>query len=196
MQNYCFTTYPPNIRANFFLLLRNFSANSLICRCVLRHEFYQDSQGRVLVHLIIIICARNCVCPQSPQGFGASLLFKPQRLFFFLLSAQKKKKQKEKAPAALFCLLRHFSTLNKKNSLRSNSFLFLTLRKAPALNGKKLRPEPDVFHPTSLRSLAVDAFLLRFISFFLQKKVFRFSLHALHPAGCQSFSHVENTKFL
>ena len=196
MQNYCFTTYLPNVYTPFFQTFCKLFANSLICRCVLRHEFYQDSQGRVLVHLIIIICARNCVCPQSPQGFGASLLFKPQRLFFFLLSAQKKKKQKEKAPAALFCLLRHFSTLNKKNSLRSNSFLFLTLRKAPALNGKKLRPEPDVFHPTSLRSLAVDAFLLRFISFFLQKKVFRFSLHALHPAGCQSFSHVENTKFL
>ena len=196
MQNYCFTTYPPNIHANFFHLLLNFSANSLICRYVLRHDFYHDFQERALLHLILIICARNCVCPQSPQGFGASLLFKPQRLFFFLLSAQKKKKQKEKPPAALFCLLRHFSTLNKKNSLRSNSFLFLTLRKAPALNGKKLRPEPDVFHPTSLRSLPVDAFLLRFISFFLQKKVFRFSLHALHPAGCQSFSHVENTKFL
>ena len=196
MQNYCFTTYPPNVHHNFFHLLRNFYANSLICRCVLRHTFYCAFQGRDLLHLIIIICARNWVCAQSPQGFGASLLLKPQRLFFFLLSAQKKKKQKEKAPAALFCLLRHFSTLNTKNSLRSNSFLFLTLRKAPALNGKKLRPEPDVFHPTSLRSLAVDAFLLRFISFSLQKKVFRFSLHALHPAGCQSFSHVENTKFL
>ena len=194
MQNYCFTTYLPNVYTPFFQTFCKLFANSLICRYVLRHDFYHDFQERVLVHLIIIICARNWVCAQSPQGFDASLLLKPQRLFFFLLSAQKKKKQN--APAALFCLLRHFSTLNKKNSLRSNSFLFLTLRKAPALNGKKLRPEPNVFHPTSLRSLAVDAFLLRFISFFLQEKVFRFSLHALHPAGSQSFSHVENTKFL
>ena len=45
MQNYCFTTYPPNIHANFFHLLRNFYANSLICRCVLRHDFYCAIQG-------------------------------------------------------------------------------------------------------------------------------------------------------
>ena len=60
---------------------------------------------------------------------------------FFFCPHKRKTKQKEKAPAAFFCLLRHFSTLNKKNSLRSNSFLFLTLRKAPPLYGKKKRPE-------------------------------------------------------
>ena len=41
--------------------------------------------------------------------------------------------------------------LNKKNSQRSNSFLFLTLRKTPALHGKKKRPELLVF-ATLLRS--------------------------------------------
>ena len=174
MQNYCFTTYLPNVYTPFFQTFCKLFANSLICRCVLRHEFYQDSQGRVLVHLIIIICARNCVCPQSPQGFGASLLFKPQRLFFFLLSAQKKKKQKEKPPAALFCLLRHFSTLNKKNSLRSNSFLFLTLRKAPALNGKKTEAGTGCFSPNIASLVGRGCFLASLHLFFPSEKSFPF----------------------
>ena len=174
MQNYCFTTYPPNLHANFFALFCNFSANSLICRCVLGQVFYCAFQGMDLLHLIIIICARNCVCPQSPQGFGASLLLKPQRLFFFLLSAQKKKKQKEKAPAALFCLLRHFSTLNKKNSLRSNSFLFLTLRKAPALNGKKTEAGTGCFSPNIASRVGRGCFLASLHLFFPSEKSFPF----------------------
>ena len=62
----------------------------------------------------------------------------------FLLPEQKKR-NKENSPSALFCLLRHFFPLNKKNSLRSNSFLFFTLRKAPPLHGKKVRPDLHVF---------------------------------------------------
>ena len=54
MQNYCFTTYPPNLLTNFFALFCNFSANSLICRCVLRHDFYCTFQGTDLLHLNII----------------------------------------------------------------------------------------------------------------------------------------------
>jgi hypothetical protein len=42
------------------------------------------------------------------------------------LSAQKKKKQKEKAPAAAPELKNLYIFLNEKNSLRSNSFSFLT----------------------------------------------------------------------
>ena len=69
--------------------------------------------------------------------------------FSFLLPEQKKRNKDEllrtmsekNSPAALFCLLWHFSALNKKNSLRSNSFLFLTLRKTPPLHGKKVRPD-------------------------------------------------------
>ena len=49
--------------------------------------------------------------------------------------------EKKNSPSALFGLLRHFSPLNKKNSLRSNSFLFLTLRKAPPLHAQKVRPD-------------------------------------------------------
>ena len=71
------------------------------------------------------------------------LSLKPRRLFISL--PEQKKRNKENSPSALFCLLRHFSPLNKKNSLRSNSFLFFTLRKAPPLHGKKVRPDLCVF---------------------------------------------------
>ena len=72
--------------------------------------------------------------------------------FSFLLHEQKKR-NKENSPSALFGLLRHFSPLNKKNSLRSNSILFLTLRKAPPLHAQKVRPDLYPFYATSLRSL-------------------------------------------
>ena len=60
---------------------------------------------------------------------------------FFFCTNKRKTKQKENSPSAFFYLLQHFSPLNKKNSLRSNSFLFLTLQKALPLNGKKKRPD-------------------------------------------------------
>ena len=69
---------------------------------------------------------------------------------FFFCPNKRKTKQKENSPSAFFYLLQHFSPLNKKNSLRSNSFLFLTLQKALPLHGKKVRPIHDA---TSLRSL-------------------------------------------
>ena len=67
------------------------------------------------------------------------------RIGFSFLLPEQKKRNKENSPSAFFCLLRCFSPLNKKNSLRSNSFLFLTLRKTPALYGKKKRPDLDAF---------------------------------------------------
>ena len=70
-------------------------------------------------------------------------------LLFFCLDA-KEKVTKEKIKAALFGLLRYFFPLKKKNSLRSNSFFFLTLQKAPTLHAQKVRPISDT---TSLRSL-------------------------------------------
>ena len=60
---------------------------------------------------------------------------------FFFCTNKRKTKQKENSPSAFFYLLQHFSPLNKKNSLRSNSFLFLTLQKALPLHGKKKRTE-------------------------------------------------------
>ena len=64
---------------------------------------------------------------------------------FFFCPNKRKTKQKENSPSAFFCLLRYFFPLKKKNSLRSNSFFFLTLQKAPPLHGKKKRPDLDVF---------------------------------------------------
>ena len=83
------------------------------------------------------------VFAQSPLGL--SLCSRSSREGFSFLFLEEKKRNKENSPSALFCLLRYFSTLNKKNSLRSNSFLFLTLRKAPPLHGKKVRPDLCAF---------------------------------------------------
>ena len=74
-----------------------------------------------------------------------SLCSRSSREGFSFLLHEQKKRNKENSPSALFCLLRHFSPLNKKNSLRSNSFLFFTLRKAPALHGKKVRTDLSAF---------------------------------------------------
>ena len=60
---------------------------------------------------------------------------------FFFCPNKRKTKQKENSPSAFFYLLQHFSPLNKKNSLRSNSFLFLTLQKALPLHGREKRTE-------------------------------------------------------
>ena len=57
-------------------------------------------------------------------------------LLFFCLDA-KEKVTKEKIKAALFGLLRYFSPLKKKNSLRSNSFFFLTLHPTPSASRQK-----------------------------------------------------------
>ena len=78
-------------------------------------------------------------------------------LLFSFWQQKEKGNKKERLPSALFELLRHFSTLNKKNSLRSNSFLFLTLRKAPTLHAQKVRP--DILDATSLRSLRWESII-------------------------------------
>ena len=83
------------------------------------------------------------VFAQSPLGL--SLCSRSSREGFSFLLPEQKKRNKENSLSALFCLLRHFSPLNKKNSLRSNSFLFFTLRKAPPLYGKKVRPDLTAF---------------------------------------------------
>ena len=88
---------------------------------------------------------------------GLSLCSRSSREGSSFLCTNKETKQRN-SPSALFCLLRHFSLLNKKNSLCSNSFLFFTLRKAPPLHGKKVRPDLSAFFATLLRSLGCDAF--------------------------------------
>ena len=84
--------------------------------------------------------------------------------FYFFLSGSRKKKdnKKERLPSALFELLRHFSALNKKNSLRSDSFLFLTLRKAPPLHAQKVRPDFRR-NIASLVGVGVFSFILCYI---------------------------------
>jgi len=85
-------------------------------------------------------------------------------LFFSFWQQKEKGNKKERLPSALFELLRHFSPLNKQNSLRSNSFLFLTLRKAPTLHAQKVRP--DILDATLLRSLKwmfLNAYIPSFI---------------------------------
>ena len=68
-----------------------------------------------------------CICYYF--SFGVLLLF--------LLSWYKRKVTKEKIKAAFFWLLRHFSPLKKKNSLRSNSFFFLTFHPSPSASRQK-----------------------------------------------------------
>ena len=63
--------------------------------------------------------------------------------FSFVRTKENEAKRKL-AVCIFFFLLQYFSSLNKKNSLCSNSFLFLTLQKALPLNGKKMRTDLDV----------------------------------------------------
>ena len=74
---------------------------------------------------------------------------------FFFCTNKRKTKQKENSPSAFFYLLQHFSPLNKKISLRSNSFLFFTLQKPLPLHVKKVRP---IWDATLLRSLQWGVF--------------------------------------
>ena len=62
----------------------------------------------------------------------------------FSFARTKENEAKRKLAVCIFFLLQYFSSLNKKNSLCSNSFLFLTLPKALPLNGKKMRTDLDV----------------------------------------------------
>ncbi|RJU25888.1 hypothetical protein DXA05_21605 [Bacteroides sp. AM54-2NS] len=51
-----------------------------------------------------------------------------------------RKESKEKFKADFFLLLASFTTLKGRNSLRSNSLPFLTLRYGRSLDGEKSRP--------------------------------------------------------
>ena len=116
---------------------------------VMRQGVFRNASRRIILFRSIaagFLALRCCSCR---KGLNALLSLKPHG-FSFLLHEQKKR-NKENSPSALFCLLRYFSTLNKKNSLRSNSFLFLTLRKVPPLYAQKVRP--DILDATLLRSL-------------------------------------------
>ena len=87
--------------------------------------------------------AAGAFCSSAARAW--TLCSRSSREGFSFLLPEQKKRNKENSPSALLGLLRHFSPLNKKNSLRSNSFLFFTLRKAPSLHAQKVRPDLCAF---------------------------------------------------
>ena len=97
---------------------------------------------------------------------------------FFFCPNKRKTKQKENSPSAFFCLLQYFFPLKKKNSLRSNSFFFLTLQKAPTLHGKKKEAGSGCFlgggdNIASLVGVGVFASLVRVDVFVYVIRIFR-----------------------
>ena len=62
-------------------------------------------------------------------------------LIIFLLPEQKKNEAKRKFAVCIFLPTPALFFAKQKNSLRSNSFLFLTLQKALPLHGKKKRTD-------------------------------------------------------
>ena len=89
---------------------------------------------------------------QLPLGFVALLSLKPRGLFISFARTKETKQRRvvedlfeKKSPSALFVLLRQVFPLNKKNSLRSNSFLFFTLQHSPPLHAQKVRPDLSGF---------------------------------------------------
>ena len=71
------------------------------------------------------------------QGDVIHVTFVLQRSFFCL---ETKERTKEKFKAYFFLLLASFTVLKGRNSLRSNSLPFLTLRYGRSLDGEKSRP--------------------------------------------------------
>ena len=72
------------------------------------------------------------------QGDVIHVTFVLQRSFFCL---ETKERTKEKFKAYFFLLLASFTTLKGRNSLRSNSLPFLTLRYGHSLDGEKVGRE-------------------------------------------------------
>ena len=58
MQNYCFTTYLPNVCNHFFQTFCKLFANSLICRCVLQQGLSTALQWWFMLHLNFITRTR------------------------------------------------------------------------------------------------------------------------------------------
>ena len=114
--------------------------------------------------MLLFFCSIAAVT-QSSLGFllsrrwALSLCSRSSREGFSFLLPEQKKRNKENSPSALFGLLRQVFPLNKKNSLRSNSFLFLTLHTLTSASRPKSEAGPNCFFATSLRSLGRDVFL-------------------------------------
>ena len=71
---------------------------------------------------------------------------------FFFCPNKRKTKQKENSPSAFFCLLRHFSPLNKKNSLTLKQlFVFNAPKSTSASRQKK---EAGIFRSGCILNIA------------------------------------------
>ena len=95
----------------------------------------------------------------------------------FLLPEQKKR-NKENSPSALFCLLRHFSPLNKKNSLTLKQLFVFYAPKSTSASRQKSEAGPYCFFRNIATLVGVGVFFLGFarwmwvFSFFLLRLFF------------------------
>ena len=86
--------------------------------------------------------------------------------FSFLFPEEKKRNKDELlrtmsekySPSALFCLLRCFSSLNKKNSLTLKQLFVFNAPKSTSASRQKSEAGPLRFYGTLLRSLGVGVF--------------------------------------
>ena len=62
MQNYCFTTYPPNTSGTFFIRKCNFFAKSLIFKYAVEHKKVHSIKTSGKLHLIIIYRWETKIC--------------------------------------------------------------------------------------------------------------------------------------
>ena len=88
-----------------------------------------------------------CIFNELPSKLQFRIIFHAFPIFgkvteysFSFVLIRKKKNQKERIKAAFFRLLRCFLRLKGRNSLRSNSLPFLTLRYGRSPDGEKSRP--------------------------------------------------------
>ena len=76
---------------------------------------------------------------------GLSLCSRSSREGFSFLLPEQKKRNKENSPSALFVLLRHFSSLNKKNSLTLKQLFVFYAPKSTSASRPKSEAGPLCF---------------------------------------------------
>ena len=103
-----------------------------------------------------------------------SLCSRSSREGFSFLLPEQKKRNKENSPSPLFCLLRHLSPLNKKNSLTLKQLFVFHAPKSTSASRQKSEAGPYCFFATSLRLLGRDVFFSfarSFLSFRAEQSV-------------------------
>ena len=94
------------------------------------------------------------------RRWALSLCSRSSREGSSFLFHEEKKRNKENSPSALFCLLRCFSTLNKKNSLTLKQLFVFNAPTLTSASRPKSEAGPSRFYATLLRSLGVGLFFL------------------------------------